>query len=112
MLPDILTVVFFFLKTDLIRAFYAGALPSFAECKQLTNFSCASNQFTGAYSRVSTNRIVVPVLQTVVFCLLKSDLIRAFYAGALPSFATCVALKELRCYNNQFTGGVFACFNG
>ena len=44
---DILTVAFFFLKTDLIRAFYAGALPSFAECKQLTQLDCENNQFTG-----------------------------------------------------------------
>ena len=49
-------VTFFFLKTDLIRAFYAGALPSFAECKQLVRFYCDNNQFTGAYSRVSTDR--------------------------------------------------------
>ena len=46
--PDILTVVFFFLKTDLIRAFYAGTLPSFAECKQLSWFWCQNNQFSGA----------------------------------------------------------------
>ena len=47
--------MFCFLKTDWIRAFYAGALPSFAECKQLTRFACFENQFTGAYSRVSTD---------------------------------------------------------
>ena len=46
--PDIPAVTFFFLKTDLIRAFYAGALPSFAECKQLRWFWCFNNQFTGA----------------------------------------------------------------
>ena len=96
--------MFCFLKTDLIRACYAGALPSFAECKQLTNLSCRDNQFTGAYSRVSTDRIVVPVLQTVVFFFLKTDLILAFYAGALPSFATCIALKDFSCWGNQFTG--------
>ena len=45
-LPVLQTVVFFFLKTDLIRAFYAGALPSFAECKQLTTFDCGGNQFS------------------------------------------------------------------
>ena len=45
-----------------------------------------------------------PVLQTVVFCLLKNDSIRAFYAGALPSFAECKQLKEFWCYNNQFSG--------
>jgi hypothetical protein len=70
-LPDILTVAFFFLKTDLIRAFYAGALPSFAECKELTEFYCDRNQFTGGYSRVSTDRIVVPDIPTVVFFFLK-----------------------------------------
>ena len=62
-LPDILTVVFFFLKTDLIRAFYAGALPSFAECKQLRKFWCDSNQFTGElidWRVFSTDRSVVP----------------------------------------------------
>ena len=47
--PDIPAVTFYFLKTDLIRAFYAGALPSFAECKKLTGFYCISNQFSGAY---------------------------------------------------------------
>ena len=52
------TVVFCFLKTDMIRAFYAGALPSFTECKKLANFYCHENQFTGAYSRVSTDRSV------------------------------------------------------
>ena len=57
--PDIPTVAFFFLKTDLIRAFYTGALPSFAECKQLRMFKCYKNQFSGAYSRVSTDRSVV-----------------------------------------------------
>jgi hypothetical protein len=50
--------VFCLLKTDLIRAFYAGALPSFAECKQLTEFLCEENQFAGGYSRVSTDRRV------------------------------------------------------
>ena len=29
-------------------------------------------------------------MQTVVFFLLKTDLIHAFYAGVLPSFATCI----------------------
>jgi hypothetical protein len=102
--PDVLTIVFFFLKTDLIRACYAGALPSFAECKQLTNFKCYENQFTGAYSRVSTDRSVVPDIPAVVFCLLKTDWIRACYAGALPSFATCVALTKFFCGHNQLSG--------
>ena len=48
---DILAVVFFCLKTDLIRAFYAGVLPSFAECKELTQFFCGGNQFTGTQVR-------------------------------------------------------------
>ena len=43
--------MFCFLKTDLIRAFYAGALPSFAECKQLSDFNCGENQFTGTQVR-------------------------------------------------------------
>ena len=43
--------MFFFLKTDLIRAFYAGALPSFAECKQLQDFDCSWNEFTGTQVR-------------------------------------------------------------
>ena len=104
-MSDIPTVVFFFLKTDLIRAFYAGTLPSLAECKQLTTFYCHDNRFTGAYSRVSTDRIsVVPVLRTVVFFFLKTDLIRAFYAGALPSFAECKKLIGFLCFNNQFSG--------
>ena len=67
MCPDIPAVVFFFLKTDLIRAFHAGALPSFAECKQLTVFMCNNNQFSGAYSRVSTDRSVVPDIPAVTF---------------------------------------------
>jgi hypothetical protein len=47
--PDIRTVIVFcFLKTDWIRAFYAGALPSFAECNELAIFACNNNQFTGA----------------------------------------------------------------
>ena len=58
MLPDIPTVTFFFLKTDWIRAFYAGALPSFATCIALTNFECYNNQFTGEYSCVSMDRSV------------------------------------------------------
>jgi hypothetical protein len=41
------SVVFFFLKTDLIRTFYAGALPSFAECRQLEEFYCYNNHFNG-----------------------------------------------------------------
>ena len=81
-----------------------GPLPSFASCLALEQFYCFNNQFTGAYSRVSTDRSVVPVLQTVVFCLLKTDWIRAFCAGALPSFAECKQLGELRCGDNQFTG--------
>jgi hypothetical protein len=56
--PVLQTAVFCFLKTDLIRAFYAGALPSFAGCKQLAVFFCRDNQFTGVYSRVSTDRHV------------------------------------------------------
>jgi hypothetical protein len=88
----------------LIRAFYAGVLPSFAECKQLTEFICDDNQFTGAYSRVSMDRIVVPDIPTVVFFSLKTDLIRAFYAGALPSFAECKQLTGLLCNDNQFSG--------
>ena len=41
-----------FLKTDWIRAFYAGALPSFAECKQLKYFKCSvGNKFTGTQVR-------------------------------------------------------------
>ena len=50
------------------------------------------------------DRRVVPVLNTVMFFFLKTDLIRAFYAGALPSFATCVALKEFNCRSSQFSG--------
>ena len=50
-LPDIPAVTFFFLKTDLIRACYAGALPSFAECKQLAYFDCGQNKFTGTQVR-------------------------------------------------------------
>jgi hypothetical protein len=88
----------------LIRAFYAGALPSFAECKQLRNFYCFKNQFTGAYSRVSTDRIVVPDIPAVVFFFLKTDSIRAFYAGALPSFAECKQLTEFICGGNKFNG--------
>ena len=53
---------------------------------------------------VSTDRSVVPNIPAVVFCFLNTDLIRAFYAGALPSFATCIALTSFLCYNNQFTG--------
>ena len=52
-------VTFCFLKPDWIRAFHAGALPSFATCIALTQFECSHNQFTGAYSRVSTDRSVV-----------------------------------------------------
>jgi hypothetical protein len=99
--------VFFFLKTDLIRAFYAGALPSFAECKRLAFFECQRNEFTGGYSRVSMDgsvEVSYPVLPTVVFCLLKTDLIRAFYAGALPSFAKCKQLAVFACNANQFSG--------
>jgi hypothetical protein len=102
--------VFCLLNSDLIRACYAGALPSFAECKQLTTFYCEHNQFTGAYSRVSTDRIVVPVLQTVVFCLLNSDSITLFFLhvtpmeGLLPSFAECKQLTEFDCGGNKFTG--------
>ena len=76
MLPDILTVVFCFLKTDLIRACYAGALPSFATCIALEDFQCWNNQFTGAYSRVSTDR----------------------------SVATCIVLTDFVCNENQFSG--------
>ena len=101
---DIPAVAFFFLKTDWIRAFYAGALPSFAECNQLIYLNCYGNEFTGVYSCVSTDRSVIPVLQTVVFCFLKTDLIRACYAGALPSFAECKQLTKFMCYINQFTG--------
>ena len=97
---------------------YAGMLPSFAECKQLVNFYCYENQFAGACSRVSTDRreevscrSVVPVLQTVVLFFLKTDLIRAFYAGALPSFAECKQLDFFRCDSNKFTGAYFARFN-
>ena len=52
----------------------------------------------------STIQIVLPVLQTVVFCFLKTDLIRAFYAGALPSFAECKQLAYFQCNENQFSG--------
>ena len=45
---DIPAVTFFFIKTDWIRAFYAGALPSFATCIALTEFWCSENQFSGA----------------------------------------------------------------
>jgi hypothetical protein len=96
--------VFCFLKTDLIRAFYAGALPSFAECKQLFRFNCDNNQFSGAYSRVSMDRSVVPDIPAVVFFFLKTDLIRACYAGVLPSFAECKLLTNFWCSNNQFSG--------
>jgi hypothetical protein len=57
-LPNMQTTVFCLLKTDLIHIFYAGVLPLFTECKQLTDFSCHENQFTGAYSRVSMDRSV------------------------------------------------------
>jgi hypothetical protein len=59
-----------------------------------------SLRLTARFQRI----FVVLVLQTVVFCLLNTDLIRAFYAGALPSFAECKQLTLFYCFRNQFTG--------
>ena len=86
--------MFCFLKTALIHAFYAGVLPSFAECKQLAEFYCTYNQFTGAYSRVTTDRSVVPDIPAVTFCLLKTDLIRACPISPLADTSAADAVKQ------------------
>jgi hypothetical protein len=80
----------------------SGTLP--VEVGQLTaleHFSVYDNQLSGMCVLVP---VVAPDIPAVAFFFLKTDLIRAFYAGALPSFATCIALTNFQCYNNQFTG--------
>ena len=78
-----------------------GLLPSLATCTALEKLNCDNNKFTG---ECFTDSSVLPDIPTVVFFFLKTDLIRAFYAGALPSFATCIALTDFRCHQNQFSG--------
>ena len=49
------------------------------------------DQISLYYSFRQFPELYAPDMQTVVFFLLKTDLIHAFYAGVLPSFATCIS---------------------
>ena len=72
-------------------------------------FYCNENKFTG---KINQKPFVAPVLHAVLFYFIYSDLISivpfvpTIRAGALPSFAACVALETFWCNNNQFTGKI------
>jgi hypothetical protein len=89
-------------RVELRNKRLSGTLP--VEVRQLTAleyFNVYDNQLSGMCVLVP---VVAPDIPAVAFFFLKTDSIRALYAGALPSFATCVALTEFKCYENQFTG--------
>ena len=88
-------------------AFYAGMLPSFAECKQLMDFDCDDNQFAGVYSCGDVIQWIGVYVQTYrQLCSFVSKLtwLACYYAGSLPSFAECKQLEDFNCFSNQFTG--------